>query len=150
VENSTSQNKKTGIVKWFSQEKGYGYITDRNNIDLYCGVKDVIGADLPEYGDKVEFEEYVGRESAPAATNIIILERKNPSFKKINCNSCQLDVKPKVWHFGGTDYTNMKTAYLCPHCGSTLYETGGGFNKLAKFILIITSLAIAAITFLIT
>lgn len=148
VENTPE--KKTGLIKWFSVEKGYGYITNRNNEDLYFGVKDIIGANLPEYGDKVEYEEYVGREEHFAARDILILERKNPSFKKIHCDSCQLEVKPKYWHFGGTDYTKMKTAYLCPHCGGTLYETGGGFNTLAKFILVIVSIAIAISAFLIT
>lgn len=150
VENGIFVEKSTGVVKWFSQEKGYGYITNKDNYDLYFGVKDVIGAELPEYGDKVEYETYNGRENITAAKEIIIIERKNPNFKKIHCDSCKLDVKPKHWHFGGTDYTNMKTAYLCPYCGNRLYETGGGFNKLAKFILIITSVAIGILTFLAT
>lgn len=80
VENTPE--KKTGLIKWFSVEKGYGYITNRNNEDLYFGVKDIIGANLPEYGDKVEYEEYIGREEHLAAKDILILERKNPSFKK--------------------------------------------------------------------
>ncbi len=140
--------KKTGIVKWFSEEKGYGYITDKSSNDLYFGVKDIIGAELPSNGDKVKFEEYLGKESVGAAKEIIILEKKNPSFKKIHCDSCDADIKPKHWHFGGTDYTNIKTAYMCPNCGNSLYETGGGFNKLAKFILIFISFSIIGITFI--
>ncbi len=141
--------KKTGYIKWFSNEKGYGYITDRNNIDLYFGVKDIIGAELPEYGDQVEYNEYLGREDVPAGKDIIIIERKNPTFKKIRCESCQADVKPKPWHFGGTDYTNLKTVYLCPNCGDKLYESGGGFNKLAKILLSIIGIGIFIITFII-
>lgn len=141
--------KRTGIVKWFSQEKGYGYITDKNNIDLYFGVKDVIGADLPEYGDRVEYVEYMGRENVLAAQEIIIIEKKNPIFKKVRCESCQVDVRPKPWHFGGTDYTNLKTAYLCPSCGGRLYETGGGFNRIARTLLILITIAIFSITYLV-
>lgn len=44
----------------------------------------------------------------------------------------------------------MKTAYLCPNCGGTLHETGGGFNNLAKFILIVVSITLAIAAFLIT
>lgn len=140
--------KQTGIVKWFSDEKGYGYITDKSNNDLYFGVKDIIGSELPSNGDKVKFEKYLGKENVGAAKEIIIIEKKNPNFKKIHCDSCDSDIKPKHWHFGGTDYTNIKTAYMCPNCGNSLYETGGGFNKLAKFILIFISFSIIGITFI--
>lgn len=143
-----SKEKVRGKVKWFSIGNGYGYITNRENVDLYFGVKDIIGSDLPEYGDIVEYEQYIGRENAPAAQNIIITEKKNPTFKKIHCNNCKVDVIPRPWHFGGTDYTNMKTAYLCPHCGGSIYESGGGFNKFAKFILIVIAVSITAIAFL--
>lgn len=140
---------KNGVIKWFSEERGYGYVTDRNNNDLYFGVKDIIGADLPENGDKVKYDEYIGKEGVGAAKDIIIIERKNPSYKKINCDSCKSEVMPKHWHFGGTDYTSIKTAYMCPNCGNTILESGGGFNKLAKFILIFVSIAISIITFII-
>ena len=140
--------KKIGVIKWFSEEKGYGYVTDKRNQDLYFGVKDVIGADLPTNGDKVKYEEYIGKENVNAAKDIVILEKKNPDFKKIHCDSCDAEVKPKHWHFGGTDYTNIKTAYMCPNCGNSLYETGGGFNKLAKFILIFVATSILFITFI--
>ncbi len=151
----SSLNKRKGKVKWFSMEKGYGYINDKSKQDitkqdLYFGVKDVVGFELPEHGDIVEYEEYVGREDVTAARDIIIIEKANPDFKKIYCESCKKDVIPKHWHFGGTDYTNMKTAYLCPHCGSSIYESGGGFNKLAKYILIFIAAALSVITFIIT
>ncbi len=142
------KEKKIGIVKWFSEEKGYGFVTDKTNNDLYFGVKDVVGADLPINGDKVKYEEYVGEKNTIAAKEIIILEKKNPDFIKMHCEKCDSDVKPKPWHFGGTDYTNIKTAYLCPNCGNTLHESGGGFNKLAKFILIFIAISITAITFI--
>lgn len=140
---------KFGIVKWFSEDRGYGYVTDRYNNDLYFGVKDIIGVELPENGDKIKYDEYIGKENIKAARDIIIIEKKNPNYKKINCDSCGSDVKPKHWHFGGTDYTSIKTAYMCPNCGNTIHETGGGFNKLAKFILIFVSLSISVITFII-
>lgn len=150
MEDLNNTIKKTGIVKWFSQEKGYGYINNKENIDLYFGVKDVIGADLPEYGDRVEYTEYVGREEITAAKDVIIIEKKNPIFKKVRCESCQIEVRPKPWHFGGTDYTNVKTAYLCPHCGEKLYESGGGFNKIARFLLLFIAIIIFSITYIVT
>ena len=114
--------KMKNKVKWFSKEKGYGFITDKENNDLYFGVQDIIGPDLPEHGDIVEYE-----------------------FKKIPCNSCGIDVEPKLWHYGGSDFTNVQTQYLCPHCGNSLLKTGGGFNLYAKSILGVFSIIIVAI-----
>lgn len=147
--NKILTEKIRGKVKWFSNEKGYGFITNKNNIDLYFGVKDVIGAELPERGDMVEYVEYMGRENVLAAADVIILEKNSPTFKKIHCDSCKTDVIPKHWHFGGTDYTNMKTAYLCPHCGMRIFETGGGFNKLAKSLLILSAVCIVIVAFIV-
>jgi len=135
-------------VKWFSKEKGYGFITDKEDNDLYFGVQDVVGADLPEYGDIVEYESYMGRENKPSAKNIKIITKKFPDFKKISCTSCGIDVEPKLWHYGGSDFTNIQTQYLCPHCGNSLLKTGGGFNLYAKTILGIFSVIIFGIVLL--
>lgn len=132
-------------VKWFSKEKGYGFITDKENNDLYFGVQDIIGPDLPEHGDIVEYESYIGREDKTCAKDIKIVTRKFPEFKKIPCGSCGIDVEPKLWHYGGSDFTNVQTQYLCPHCGNSLLKTGGGFNLYAKSILGIFSVIIIVI-----
>lgn len=128
-----------GKVKWFSVEKGYGYITDKDNTDLYFGVKDLIGANLPENGDIVEYDTYIGREDSFAATNIRIKDKKISEIQKVHCPSCEKHVHPRLWHYGGSDYTNIKTQHLCPHCGYSLYQTGGGFNVYSKIILLIFS-----------
>lgn len=136
-----------GKVKWFSDEKGYGYITDLENNDLYFGIKDIIGANLPENGDIVEYEEYFGREKTLAATKIRIKEKKHPEIKKIHCPSCQKNVIPRLWHYGGSDYTNIKTQHLCPHCGYSLFQTGGGFNIYSKIILLVFSFIMFAVIY---
>ncbi len=64
-----------GIVKWFSSEKGYGFITpDGGGKDLFVHFS-AIQADgyksLNE-GDKVEYEESEGRKG-PQAANVRVL-----------------------------------------------------------------------------
>lgn len=134
-------------VKWFSKEKGYGFITDEQNRDLYFGVQDIIGPDLPEHGDIVEYETHIGREEKICANEIKILKKRFPEFKKIHCQSCDMKVEPKLWHYGGSDFTNIQTQYLCPHCGHPLFKTGGGFNLYAKTILVVFTIFISAIVY---
>ena len=64
-----------GTVKWFSSEKGYGFITpDSGGKDLFVHFS-AIQADgyksLNE-GDKVEYEETQGRKG-PQASNVRVL-----------------------------------------------------------------------------
>jgi len=62
----------TGIVKWFSPDKGYGFITQDGGADIFVHTKDVkrseVGGDL-EQGDEVSFEVHIG-ERGPRAINI--------------------------------------------------------------------------------
>jgi len=44
-----------GKIKWFSSDKGYGFIEQENGSDLFVHANDVQGATLQE-GDSVEFE----------------------------------------------------------------------------------------------
>jgi len=134
-------------VKWFSKEKGYGYITNKNNVDLYFGVKDIVGPDLAESGDVVDYDEVDGREGVKVANNVVIIKKKHPEFKKIHCKSCSANVVPRIWHYGGSDYTHMKTQHLCPQCGFPLFQTGGGFNFYTKILLLGVSVAMFAIAY---
>lgn len=137
-----SDDKVSGIVKWFSDEKGYGYITNNENEDLYFGIKDIYGADLPENGDKVQFNEYIGKENTKAATNIDIIYRKNPSLKQVHCDKCDRHVEPKPWYYGGSDYTVVNVDLLCPFCGNRIIKTGGGFSNLGANIVFFGLLAL--------
>ncbi len=147
-ENKTSNAiTHKGKVKWFNKEKGYGYITNNENKDLYFGVKDVIGAELPELGDLVSFKEYVGKEGTSAATKVKITNRATPTLKKVKCEDCHREVTPTVWYYGGSDYTTVNIDLLCPFCGYRISKKGGGFNRLAKTILTLFVFAVAFVVY---
>lgn len=136
------EKKENGLVKWFSVERGYGYITNNENIDFYFGIKDVEGSKLPENGDKVSFNLYSGKEGSLSAKDVIIIEKKIPVVKELLCNSCKINVEPKLWYYGGSDYTKVSIDFFCPLCGYKILKKGGGFNLFAKIIILMFSSAL--------
>ena len=67
--------RTTGTVKWFNDEKGFGFITrDDGQKDVFChhsAIKAEGFRSLAE-GDKVEFDVVAGQKG-PAAENVVTL-----------------------------------------------------------------------------
>ena len=57
-----------GKIKWFSNDKGYGFIEQENGSDLFVHANDVQEASLQE-GDSVEFEVGEGKKG-PCAKDV--------------------------------------------------------------------------------
>ena len=65
----------TGTVKWFSDEKGYGFITPENGAkDLFIHHTGIEGEGFKSLteGARVEFEETEGQKG-PCATNVRVI-----------------------------------------------------------------------------
>lgn len=63
-----------GTVKWFSSEKGYGFITQENGTDLFVHYSEIQtgGFRTLNEGDKVEFEVTEGKKGKQASQVTLI------------------------------------------------------------------------------
>jgi len=61
----------TGTVKWFSSEKGYGFISQEGGPDVFVHFSAIVGEGYRnlEEGQTVEFEVTQG-DKGPQATNV--------------------------------------------------------------------------------
>ncbi|QMS85325.1 cold-shock protein [Candidatus Xianfuyuplasma coldseepsis] len=61
----------TGTVKWFNSEKGYGFITNEEGLDIFVHFTAIQGEGFKtlEEGQEVEFEVVEG-DRGPQASNV--------------------------------------------------------------------------------
>jgi len=64
----------TGTVKWFNSEKGYGFVTSEDGLDIFVHFSAITGDGFKslDEGAKVEFEVVEG-DRGPQAANIVKL-----------------------------------------------------------------------------
>ena len=60
-----------GIVKWFSDQKGYGFIEQENGEDIFVHHTEIVGSGFKSLseGDRVTFDIGEGKKG-PAAQNV--------------------------------------------------------------------------------
>src|ERR1700759_332608 len=74
----------TGIVKWFSQAKGYGFITpDDGGSDVFVHFSNISGTGFRnlDEGQKVEYEPQEGRKGMEAA-NVTVVGGGRPGQRR--------------------------------------------------------------------
>ena len=112
-----------GIVKWFSSEKGFGFVVGDDDIERYVNIQNVKGVHLPKNGDVVEFEHSDGQKG-PRCLNLSIVssEKTDKIDDRVICLECNRKMVPRiVFYKGHPNYS------LCPFCGNRFkkFETTG-------------------------
>ena len=66
--------QQTGTVKWFNDEKGYGFIQRQNGADLFVHFRSIVGTGRRtlQEGQKVQFTVGEGKKG-PQAENVVAL-----------------------------------------------------------------------------
>jgi cold shock CspA family protein len=115
-----------GKVKWFSSEKGYGFIFGEDDKEYHCSVRDVQGGDLPGNGDNVAFEPASGKKGL-RATQVTILEKADPRVsdsrngrdERVTCKHCGKKMVPRISMYNGRPRKSF-----CPFCGHKHQDFG--------------------------
>lgn len=123
-----------GTVKWFSEEKGYGFIVGDDTAEYHVSVRDVSGATLPANRDTVEFTPATGNRG-PRATNVTIVQAAAKhalaaarSDDRVTCGSCQKRMVPRMITYRGEPQKSV-----CPFCGTTYRKFGWCFIATAVY-----------------
>lgn len=128
-----------GTVKWFSKQKGYGYIVAESQDEHYFNIQAIEGTQLPKAGDVVEFTAYTGRKSLNAK-NIKILESHatdtndeviSPLIKtkepKVRCIGCNRKMVPMLIYENHVFFKGTYPSHsICPFCATTFQKLEDG------------------------
>ena len=111
-----------GKIKWFSEEKGYGYVVSEDGQNYYFNVRGIKGTELPRNGDCVSFEVGQGNKG-PRATSLEILFKATSegrsalaqrSDDRVTCPHCGKKMVPRIITYRGSPQQSV-----CPFCGKT-------------------------------
>jgi len=117
-----------GKVKFFNQEKGFGFIVGNDGVERFVGVRDIVGSDLPKNGSIVDFDHQDGKKG-PKATKVKITapstsgdsNQSNRKDDRVVCTSCDRRMVPRVVFNRGTPSHN-----ICPFCGKMFKDLSPG------------------------
>jgi cold shock protein len=106
-----------GTVKWFSNERGYGFVVGADGIERYFNVRGVKGVSLPRAGASVTFAPASGLKG-PAAEEIEILNQpEGRKDDRIACPHCTKRIVPRIVIARG-----VLTHSVCPFCGGQIKQ----------------------------
>jgi cold shock CspA family protein len=133
--------RQTGTVKWFSEDKGYGFITDPSGSDFYFHAKDIRGSILPTNGAVVLFESYEGKKGPAARSVEIQSQLEKNADDRISCPNCKKRIVPRIITANG----NLSHS-VCPFCGAKVKSFGSDWSPIVVVLLVLIFFIVSALT----
>ena len=135
-----------GRIKWFSHEKGYGFLIGEDTVDRYFNIDEVLQPCPLTKNFSVKFDHYDGVKG-PAAKRVTAAEYVGRS-DRVQCKRCKKEIVPRVITgrplFGPRyGWTPVVKKSICPFCGSD-YKV----FPVSKIIFVVFSLAVFVILML--
>jgi len=147
-----------GKVKWFSEQKGYGFIVDEAGQDHHFHVSAVRGADLPRTGGLVTFDSQQGRKGL-RALNVVPLAAgpgqrpSDDSDNRVTCSSCNRRMIPRIITgpplvHGKGSWTPVPKRSICPFCATTFQTFPPSLGEKIGLAIFLTVFAIIGLAVL--
>jgi cold shock CspA family protein len=114
----TSPGRRTGRVKWFSENRGQGHLIDDDDVERFFNVAAVRGYELPRRGMTVEFRPSSNARGPTASDVVLISPAPEPSARddgRVECHHCKSRVVPRL-----VVYRGVAQRSLCTRCGSEI------------------------------
>lgn len=108
-----------GIVKWFSKDKGFGFVTCEDGTDYFLHCSEIKERGFtPEPKEPVEFN-VKERDKGPAAVDVVFVNRKENESDdpRVECPGCKKKIRPNIRYYRG-DIVGS----ICPYCLCTVKE----------------------------
>lgn len=122
-----------GKVKWFSRDKGFGFIIAVGGGEHYFNVKDIRGIDLPDIGDVVTFESGENGKGLRAlgvtiVSKSMIWKANIEEHKRAECLNCGMQMVPRlIYGRSMLGYRIEPEKSICPYC-SFVYRDFGNWS----------------------
>jgi len=122
-----------GKVKWFSPDKGFGFLLDETGVQYYFHGNDVQDVDSPRSGSSVVFTPVNNKKGARASKITLALEPEAPAAaavrahdSRVHCEHCNKLMVPRLVMGpplgAGRHWTPVPKHSICPFCAGVHTE----------------------------
>ncbi len=85
-----------GIIKFYKEQEGFGFIFDENKEDVYFNIKEWKNPSVPCGNDEVEFELKENHKGKYATHITLLKSASKKQDDRITCPQCKKKIIPRI------------------------------------------------------